>query len=253
MKYTVDGLSQDYLVSKQCDSTDVLLLSYLIWLMSNDTIKKKIVNNKVYHWINYDKVIEYMPILQLKKDSLYRRLTKLASKNILEHYTQKDSEGTYSYYRFNEDAHLSLIIDTRSMKNLTRTDEKQDGVGMEHRTKDNPIKDNPIYNNIYNQESSDDLKQKKIRKKKEFVPPTLQEVIDYKTAKGLDFDAEDFYSYYTNMDWKDKFGSPVLNWKSKILNVWCKNKKEHDKKQEVKDTKKPFDDPYVRMNEKYKQ
>ena len=68
MKYTVDGLSQDYLVSKQCDSTDVLLLSYLIWLMSNDTIKKKIVNNKVYHWINYDKVIEYMPILQLKKE-----------------------------------------------------------------------------------------------------------------------------------------------------------------------------------------
>lgn len=95
--------------------------------------------------------------------------------------------------------------------------------------------------------------EKKVRKKKEFIPPTLQEVIDYKTAKNLDFDAEDFYSYYTNMDWKDKFGSPVLNWKSKILNVWCKNKKEQDKKQEVKNTKKPFDDPYVRMNEKYKQ
>lgn len=133
--------------------------------------------------------------------------------------------------------------------------------GIRENPKDNITSINNTSINNISSDSSDESGsietgrriEKKVRKKKEFIPPTLQEVIDYKTAKGLDFDAEGFYSYYTNMDWKDKFGSPVLNWKSKILNVWCKNKKEQDKKQEVKDTKKPFDDPYVRMNEKYKQ
>lgn len=55
------------------------------------------------------------------------------------------------------------------------------------------------------------------RKKKTFVPPTLDEVLEYaSTRKGL-VDAHYFYEYYNNTAWKDKGGQPVLNWKGRFL------------------------------------
>ena len=55
------------------------------------------------------------------------------------------------------------------------------------------------------------------KRNKRFIPPTLDEVLEYaSTRKGL-VDAHFFYEYYTDMKWKDKSGQPVLNWKGRFL------------------------------------
>jgi len=55
------------------------------------------------------------------------------------------------------------------------------------------------------------------RKKKHFVPPTLQEVKDYILEKKYTVDAERFFEYFTESGWVDSKGNSVRNWKQKII------------------------------------
>ena len=67
-------------------------------------------------------------------------------------------------------------------------------------------------------------KPKKKRQQKAFTPPTVEEVQKYITEKGYTVDAAYFVSYYTDLDWHDKNGNPVKNWKQKII-TWKNNQK----------------------------
>jgi hypothetical protein len=53
--------------------------------------------------------------------------------------------------------------------------------------------------------------------KKKFTPPTLEEVREYVQEKNLHVDADYFFQYYSEGDWKDKAGNPVKSWKQKLI------------------------------------
>lgn len=61
----------------------------------------------------------------------------------------------------------------------------------------------------------------KVIKKKNFEPPTLEEVKAYCIERGNDVDPKRFHDYYSAGDWKDGKGNPVKNWKQKLL-TWEK-------------------------------
>lgn len=61
----------------------------------------------------------------------------------------------------------------------------------------------------------------KVIKKKNFEPPTLEEVKAYCLERGNDVDPKRFHDYYSAGDWKDGKGNPVKNWKQKLL-TWEK-------------------------------
>lgn len=50
-----------------------------------------------------------------------------------------------------------------------------------------------------------------------FVPPTLEEVIEYVRERNSTVDPEKFYDYFSVGDWMDSKGQPVKNWKQKLL------------------------------------
>ena len=54
--------------------------------------------------------------------------------------------------------------------------------------------------------------------------PTLDDVKAYFAEKGLTIDAQHFFTYYDEADWKDKDGKPVKNWKQKAL-TWQAHEK----------------------------
>lgn len=61
-------------------------------------------------------------------------------------------------------------------------------------------------------------------KEKKFVPPTLEEWLDFCAEKGLKQQRmTEAYEGYECAGWKDSRGNPIKNWKQKILNVWCKD------------------------------
>lgn len=87
-------------------------------------------------------------------------------------------------------------------------------------------KDTYIYSNIIEEENTKDKKEKEITKekpqrtRKEFVPPTYEEVLEYARSRGREDLAKAFFDSYSVADWYDSRGKKVLNWKQKFIMVW---------------------------------
>lgn len=124
MKFTIEGFSQARAVELKLDATDLLILRWLVDFANTDRMVKMQVGGKVYFWVKYEGVLEELPILNLKKDSLYRRLMKMVEAKILEHTVIKQG-GTYSMYRLGEN-YLSLVSGTLSEINPTAIGNKSD-------------------------------------------------------------------------------------------------------------------------------
>jgi hypothetical protein len=72
-------------------------------------------------------------------------------------------------------------------------------------------------------------------KKTQFVPPTYEQVEAYFIEHGGTIDkAEECYFYYKELDWHNKYGKKLSNWKTTMLNNWIlKNQKSNSANQEV--------------------
>lgn len=58
---------------------------------------------------------------------------------------------------------------------------------------------------------------KERKRKKEFTPPTLEEVTAYVSERHSNVDPKYFYDYFTAGEWIDSEGKPVKNWKQKLI------------------------------------
>jgi hypothetical protein len=67
------------------------------------------------------------------------------------------------------------------------------------------------------------VKESKVKESKVNIYPTPEEINLYCISKGYKIDSQKIFDYYSQNDWKDVNGKKVLNWKSKILSVWCKD------------------------------
>ena len=72
---------------------------------------------------------------------------------------------------------------------------------------------------IFNEEDIDIEmeKPKKKRKEKEFVPPTIEEVIDYVNERNSSVNPHQFFDYFNVTGWVDSNGKKVRSWKQKLI------------------------------------
>ncbi len=70
-------------------------------------------------------------------------------------------------------------------------------------------------NNIYGQNA----KNEQSKKRKVFIPPSLEEVEAYITEKQLNINPKTFWDYYESADWHDSKGKAIRSWKQKCL-MW---------------------------------
>ena len=68
-------------------------------------------------------------------------------------------------------------------------------------------------------------KEKKPRTKKEFVPPTYEQVLEYAKSRNREDLARKFFDYFDAGDWVDSKGNKVRNWKQKFITWESNNKK----------------------------
>lgn len=81
-------------------------------------------------------------------------------------------------------------------------------------------------------------KQKKV--KQPAPPPTLEEVKAYFKEKGyVEDSAIRFFKYYTELEWFDTKGNPVMKWKAKAISTWMKP--EYKLKVEIKNKSSFFE------------
>lgn len=87
------------------------------------------------------------------------------------------------------------------------------------------------------------------RIKKEFIPPTQEEVTEYVIEKQLVIDPYKFIDWYTKTDWNDNQGKKITNWKNKAIN-W--DSREREKNQDAMPYSKPLTLPDKVTREKKK-
>lgn len=115
-----------------------------------------------------------------------------------------------------ENGRIEYIYNVYEKPNIKQDIEKQgvENLGVEFQGLENQgllntnNKDKEIYNNklLY-----------KKKTKKEFVPPTLEEIKEYCLQRKNNVNYKKFYDYYTENKWKDNQGKQVNNWKLKVI------------------------------------
>jgi hypothetical protein len=53
--------------------------------------------------------------------------------------------------------------------------------------------------------------------KKDFIPPTLEEVEEYCKSRNSNVNPKNFYEFFDKGNWIDSKGQPVINWKQKLI------------------------------------
>lgn len=85
MQYSI-GINQKKIIDSglDIDIVDASIIDFVSRFITSKKAKKIFVEQKIYYWISYDYVKNEMPILRLKKDSVYRRFKKLIDQSVLE-------------------------------------------------------------------------------------------------------------------------------------------------------------------------
>ena len=118
MKYTIEGFSQKEMLKKDMDTVDAVILRWFIDFKDTGKMYSEIINGDKFYWVKYDQVLKDIPIVNLGKEALARRLKKMANNKILSHYTKKIN-GTFSMYTVGE-----------GFTYLINCDEKSDGTTL---------------------------------------------------------------------------------------------------------------------------
>ena len=122
MKYTILGFNQEKALELGFDVEDLLIIRWFVDFYSSSKMIKMNVGDKTYAWVNYSRVIEDIPILNMKKDTLSRRMKKICETGIMEHETLKQG-GTFSLYKLTDKYDQLISTD----KKTEGTDKKTEG------------------------------------------------------------------------------------------------------------------------------
>ena len=119
MRYSVLGFNQEKIVELELSMNDILLLSYIYEAQASADMEHKLVDGYVYTWLCHSKILEDLPILDIKEDRLKQMLRKLVSLELIQ--STKESRnllnGSKAFYGITEKCE-SMRYD-RGVKNYT--------------------------------------------------------------------------------------------------------------------------------------
>jgi hypothetical protein len=115
MRYTIEGFGQVMAVKMNLDCDCLAILRWFVDFHGSNKMEFILQDKKPYYWVSYSKVIEDMPIISDKEDTIYRKFKKLVESKVLSIHTTREKlkNGkfkTYSYYTF--DVNYNCLIDT---------------------------------------------------------------------------------------------------------------------------------------------
>ncbi|GAA0719921.1 hypothetical protein GCM10008905_08550 [Clostridium malenominatum] len=198
MKFSIIGFSQKELIKHGMDVIDALILRYFVDFKDSTRMDKEEIGDKVYYWLKYDGIREELPILNLKKDTIYRRLKNMVRSGVLIHETIREN-GVYSYYGIGSNF-VNLISDFNSKPSEKSTEPYENkSITLTEKSpeqKINLLKDPSTkdLNNIYNLVV--DYLNEKASKKYKCNSKKTQQLIRGRMKEG--FNIEDFYKVIDN-------------------------------------------------------
>lgn len=104
MRYSIMGFNQEELIKYDIDMLDVLLLDYIQKAISQPSMIKEFENGQSYVWLQHKKILEDLPILNIRENMLKKRLSKLVDLGLIKstNYANQTGRGSRSYYTITE-------------------------------------------------------------------------------------------------------------------------------------------------------
>ena len=262
MKYTIEGFQQEALLKLGLDGNDAIILRWFVDFMKTSKMEKIIIDNTEYYWIQYDYLIEQLPILKFKKQSLRKKFISYAKNGLMKQkleHKKNGISGTWTYFSFDTKKYDSLILFNTEVKEeeAKKTEEKEPEVkkypchGSENTSatgKKIPPKDSSISNaSINDHNNHSESKLSPIMNEKNSLIGQLQENINIKDNRVIEI--TDFFvrkiragkpptpkqaapaykllTHLFNGTFTKQCTSITLPWttKNKIPNDWLHNKK----------------------------
>lgn len=147
------------------------------------------------------------PVL-IKAYCFPRRVNKIKDKDLISWIKELSHNNIITLYEVDEVKYLK-VNDFRQRLDKARAKFPLPPEGLQPVTFDN--------------DNEQKVVQKQQPERKTFIPPTLKEVEDYFVENGyMIAAAAKAYKYYDTAKWHDSKGSPVKNWKQKMISVWFK-------------------------------
>jgi len=152
MRNSILGFNQEKLLQIQTDTlkldmSDILLMDYIQRALSQPSMKKTVdENNQPYVWLNHAKILEDLPILNIKESMLKKRISKLVDLGLIKSVTLMDDSGrgSKSYYTITE------IFENLQNTETTTRDKKLSVVerpGIKNYPSDNKLTNKKLCNN----------------------------------------------------------------------------------------------------------
>lgn len=233
MKYAIMGFSQKAVMDLnsagfKIDVSDLAILRWLSDFSHTEKMVKVFEDGRMYYWVNYQSVLDDLPILNIGRRMLSNRMQKMVDAGIL-CSSLKKTGGTFTYYGFGP-AFEKLVSQDFDMgdNKLAEGCQKNDTPPANGLTPPLPKNLQPKYPST-NDQSTNNKSTKNSRLKKPFTPPTLEEVCAYCKEKNFIIDPNYFYEWYKEAGWMKSNGEPVSNWKTTMM-TW--NKKERERNNE---------------------
>lgn len=109
IKYTIGAVQQSKALEYDLDLKDAFILTYLKELTSKKLIQK-VIDNNIYYWIDYDALIDYMPLLGISTTKvLGRRFAKYEDLGFIKRHLHKSYSkakgqfsGSWTFIMFEE-------------------------------------------------------------------------------------------------------------------------------------------------------
>lgn len=199
--------SFDVDIAKNYGLNEAILLNYLIfWILKNKANEENFYDG--YYW-TYNSTRAFSELFPyMSQRQIQYALNHLKEEGLIQ-------TGNYNKSLYDRTCWYALTDKTISIMQFCKMDYAILSNGLCKNVKPIP------FNNTFIKEIDNNklLSTKKVLKK-EFIPPTLEEVENYCKERKNNVNAKKFFDYYNEGGWKDQTGKPVKNWKQKMIANW---------------------------------
>lgn len=203
MKINVLGFEQEKIMNLpiRINATDLLVLRTMVDMIDSKRLKTKEIDGEVYTWINYNLILEDLPMIATSVETIKKIVSKFCSIGLLDRKVKKHiNGGAFTYFRITDEL-IDIMYNEGTLKSKTVED------------KTNKQSDKPKKNNKKIQEEifvADDCNVKEVTVS--IVGECMTEKMTVSTAKAiLDiYDKIDFSRLIKYLEYK-KSNSGVIN------------------------------------------
>ena len=148
MRYSILGFNQEELIKYDIDMTDVLLMDYIQKALSQPSMIKTTKDEQPYVWLQHSKILEDLPILNIKESMLKKRIAKLVELGLIASITiaNEYGRGSRSYYTITESFEALQMTECKKLSVVEQTTCKKLSVverpSVKNYTSDNKLIDN---------------------------------------------------------------------------------------------------------------